>query len=317
MWEFVVPLVNVIIPAYNAEAYLESTVSSVRAQTMTEWRLLIVDDGATDATRAIAQRLALEDDRIECHSFENGGLASARNRGVTAVRQATPYLLFLDADDTLEPTALELLCQLLASNPAYSAVHGLARFIDETGQIWRPKQAETLGRERFAVIGNQLSAVQGDAPTTFAILAYRNCIWTAGQVLVRQTALEACGSFDATLSATSDWDMWLRLSREGPIGTLNTVSLNYRRHDGNMSGIDKLMRWHELLLRRKLLTSEHLTLDEKRVALTGYRLSERYNAAFKYGLVQQCLKDRRRLMAIKYLRHAFMNYIRALPGVPI
>jgi glycosyltransferase involved in cell wall biosynthesis len=109
------PRFSVTIPAYNAEFTLEETVSSVRAQTFSDWELVIVDDGSTDGTRALAERLASGDERIHAISQENRGSGGAYN---TAVREARGDLIvMLSADDLLLPEHLEAFDAFISANP--------------------------------------------------------------------------------------------------------------------------------------------------------------------------------------------------------
>lgn len=99
------PLVSVITPTYNAELFIEETIASVRAQTYTNWEMVIVDDASTDTTTSILKKYAAEDDRIKYHVLKtNAGAAIARN---TAIEKATgSYIAFLDADDLWMPEKL-------------------------------------------------------------------------------------------------------------------------------------------------------------------------------------------------------------------
>lgn len=100
-------LVSVIIPAYNAAAYIEATIRSVMAQTHTNWEMLVIDDGSTDATATIVERLAAEDGRIQWLSnLQNCGVAMTRNRGLNLCKGA--YVAFLDSDDLWHPDKLAL-----------------------------------------------------------------------------------------------------------------------------------------------------------------------------------------------------------------
>ena len=100
------PLVTVIIPAYNAEDYIERCVRSVLAQTHPALRLLVVDDGSTDRTGEILDALSREDARLVPLHVENGGPAAARNRALDTLGPETDYILFSDADDEMPPDAL-------------------------------------------------------------------------------------------------------------------------------------------------------------------------------------------------------------------
>lgn len=108
--------ISVIIPVYNVEAYLEQCVQSVRSQTYTDMEILLVDDGATDHSGQLCDRLAQQDERIRVVHKTNGGLSDARNAGL---RIATgEYVAFLDGDDVwLQCDGLQQMVALLEQNP--------------------------------------------------------------------------------------------------------------------------------------------------------------------------------------------------------
>ncbi|MCE5192107.1 MAG: glycosyltransferase family 2 protein [Actinomycetia bacterium] len=109
------PRFSVTIPAYNAEATLAETVSSVTSQTFSDWELVIVNDGSTDGTRALAERFAATDPRIRVVSQENRGSGGAYN---TAVRTARADLLvMLSADDLLMPGHLAAFDAFIDAHP--------------------------------------------------------------------------------------------------------------------------------------------------------------------------------------------------------
>lgn len=99
-------LVTVIIPAWNAERYLEATLRSVLGQSYPRLRVLVVDDGSTDSTPAILERLRREDPRLQYMTVPNGGPAKARNTALEHLGPETDYVMFLDADDLLEKDAV-------------------------------------------------------------------------------------------------------------------------------------------------------------------------------------------------------------------
>lgn len=100
------PLVSVIMPAYNAEAFLEAAICSVMAQTMTDWELLVVDDCSADGSFAVAQKMAAMDGRITAMRNRcNMGVAKTRNRGIDLAKGR--YIAFLDSDDIWHPEKLQ------------------------------------------------------------------------------------------------------------------------------------------------------------------------------------------------------------------
>ena len=110
------PLISVIIPAYNTEAYLARCLDSVLAQTLTDFELLLINDGSTDGTAAVADRYAEADSRVKVIHKENGGVSSARNRGLEVARGE--FITFVDSDDIVLPTYLEKLHTALCETGA-------------------------------------------------------------------------------------------------------------------------------------------------------------------------------------------------------
>lgn len=95
---------SIIIPVYNCAMYLENCVSSILAQTVCDYEILLIDDGSKDESGRLCDELAARDSRIRVFHKENGGAASARNYGLD--RAAGRYILFIDGDDTIDPDCL-------------------------------------------------------------------------------------------------------------------------------------------------------------------------------------------------------------------
>ena len=113
------PSISVIVPVYQAEAYLEGCIESVQSQTFTDWELILIDDGSRDASSAICDRCAAEDVRIKVFHKPNGGVSTARNLGLE--KATGDYIAFLDADDRFVPRTLETLWSLRQQAGADSA----------------------------------------------------------------------------------------------------------------------------------------------------------------------------------------------------
>lgn len=101
------PSLTVIVPVYNAEPYLETCVRSILAQTFGDFELLLVDDGSTDGSASLCDRLAAGDSRLRAIHKPNGGVSSARNVGLDAARGQ--WITFVDADDTIAPEMFDRL----------------------------------------------------------------------------------------------------------------------------------------------------------------------------------------------------------------
>lgn len=216
--------IDVVIPLYNAERYIEEAVRSVLSQTAPPQRLIVVDDGSTDGSASVVNRLADEFNgptRIEMLSTTNGGLSSARNKGLA--RCASDLVAFLDADDVWMPTKLEEQSHLFAASPVKDLVlvHSDYHLIDELG---KPYAGEP--------VIHPTPDFRGDV---FARLLKVNLVSGSGSaVLVRRSAIERAGGFDERLRAAEDWDMWLRLSREGGFDHVAKDLVAIRRHARGM-----------------------------------------------------------------------------------
>lgn len=127
-----VPLVSVIIPAYNAESFIEEAIASVQAQSMSNWELLVIDDGSGDSTRTIITEIACRDSRIRLiENPENMGVAKTRNRGLEMFRGK--YVAFLDSDDYWRPRMLEKMIAR-AEETGADIVYCSYELVDEAGE---------------------------------------------------------------------------------------------------------------------------------------------------------------------------------------
>ena len=113
-----------IIPVYNCKDYLPACVESIRAAGLTDYEILLVDDGSTDGSGAVCDALAEKFPQVRVIHQENGGVSSARNRGIDAAVGA--YLLFLDSDDTLDAAGLAVLAEDFPVNGADMAIFGMS-----------------------------------------------------------------------------------------------------------------------------------------------------------------------------------------------
>ncbi|MFF9106827.1 CDP-glycerol glycerophosphotransferase family protein [Streptomyces sp. NPDC014805] len=101
------PRLSLVVPVYNVELFLDECLQSIADQTFTDWEAIVVDDGSTDGSLAIAERWAAKDDRIRVVAQENKGLGPARNTGVAHLSEGTEFLAFVDSDDVVLPDAYE------------------------------------------------------------------------------------------------------------------------------------------------------------------------------------------------------------------
>lgn len=121
------PLVSVVIPVYNGESVIEACVRSVLAQDVREMELIVVDDGSTDGTWPLLEKLAAEDERIRPVHQENAGVSAARNRALDDCRGE--YIRFVDADDILPPGSMRTLLEKARENDSDLVIAGYTEVV--------------------------------------------------------------------------------------------------------------------------------------------------------------------------------------------
>lgn len=126
------PLVSVIMPAYNAEQFIEEAINSVISQTLTDWELLVIDDCSTDHTRQIVAEFAQKDSRIQLLvNEENMKVAKTRNKGMSVCRGE--YVALLDSDDSYKPEMLQKMVERAKETKA-DIIYCSYELIDEQGK---------------------------------------------------------------------------------------------------------------------------------------------------------------------------------------
>ncbi|PBC79421.1 CDP-glycerol:poly(glycerophosphate) glycerophosphotransferase [Streptomyces sp. TLI_235] len=122
------PRLSVVVPIYNVERYLEECLDSIAAQTFTDLECVMVDDGSKDGSAAIAEAYAAKDARFRLVKQENKGLGAARNTGYRHIADGTEFLAFVDSDDTLPPSAYELMIGTLDETGSDFCTGNVQRF---------------------------------------------------------------------------------------------------------------------------------------------------------------------------------------------
>jgi glycosyltransferase involved in cell wall biosynthesis len=219
---------TVILPAYNAQRFLERAVRSVWEQTLPANRieLIVVDDGSTDDTHALASRLA-KDSPVRMRVLRHD---SAINRGVSPTRQlgarevTGEFVALLDADDVFLPERLAASVAALRSDPSAMAICSLGRNVDHTGRSVPGHNGTTIAGE-WRTLGDGLKP-----PFTFEQLWLVDPIANSS-LTIRRHALERIGGFPALMAHQSeDWLLVLKLSLLAPIPCLDDELVLYTHH---------------------------------------------------------------------------------------
>lgn len=222
------PLVSVIIPAYNSAHYLTGAVDSILAQTFTDFEILVIDDGSTDDTGQVMARYGAP---VRYIRQPNSGVAAARNRGIAESQGR--YVAFLDADDTWMPQKLERQVRALEAGggsgvcySAFTVVNSDLKFLFN-----RHSQRQATALEDLLLRGNVVGSI---------------CT-----VLCERSLLENAGGFDPAFSQCADWDLWVRLAVQTEFLYVDEPLVTYRQHDASMSRNAPLLEYDSLQVLHK------------------------------------------------------------------
>lgn len=268
------PLVSVVIPAYNAEDTIRTTLLSVLSQTYPNIEIVVVDDGSTDRTSDVVERIEAP---IQFIPQENSGVSAARNKGIEAAKGR--YIALLDADDVWHPDKISKQVTLLESIPEIMGAYvGVIR-ISKTGEVLQYLPAiafEDLCRSLLLH-----SSVIPNSPSS---------------LLLRREAFSHIGGFDPEFSQCADWDFLLRASLAIRLTPVSEWLVKYRTWSGNMSSNISLLERDTLAVLSKFYSSlESATpfLDIKRRVYSNHWMilsgSYLHNQQFRDSL--RCLAN--------------------------
>ncbi len=234
-------LVSVVVPAFNASAYIERTLSSAMRQTYTALEIIVVNDGSTDHTAKLIEQMAMSDSRIRLLSTSNRGVAAARNTGIEA--SSGQFVAFLDADDLWHRTKIEKQVNALNRlSSRWAAVYTLHYIINEDDEIIRPGSSDVARGYIYARHLNVKYVGNGSA------------------LLVRRNVALAIGGFDSSYAAAGiggceDLDFELRLAARYFIEVVPERLVGYRKYPGSMSSDHLRMGKSALEVVRRSLTA--------------------------------------------------------------
>ena len=234
------PLVSVVVPAFNAELFLDRCLASVEGQTYGNWELILVNDGSTDETQVIAEAfMGRHPDQVRVISTRNQGLSCARNNGL-AVAQGE-YVALLDSDDVWLPEKLESQVTLLRHSPDAQATScSFVRFDSN-----RPTRIAVYHFAWSRRSVRRWLLLEGPGPALGSTL------------VVRRAALPAIGLFDASLgSHAEDLDFACRMVEVGSIESSPLVLVGIRVWNGQIHGDDRSMEASLRLLFQRYLGAE-------------------------------------------------------------
>lgn len=205
------PVVSVVLPVFNAARYLSAALASVQTQTFGDFEVIAVDDGSSDGSGAILDRIAATEPRLRVIRRPNTGIVGALNDGLAAARGE--FIARMDADDICLPERFALQVEFLRRHPDCVCVGSAFRFIDDTGAHLKEcrRQIEHDAIERDLLGGDGGAIIHPAA-------------------MVRRDAVVRVGGYRASAQWIEDLDLYLRLARLGRLANLERVLLHYRLH---------------------------------------------------------------------------------------
>ena len=221
-------MISVVIPLYNKEKAIVNTLRSVLTQTYTDFEVVVVDDGSTDNSLNVVRSFV---DSFTHSSFvkiihkENGGVSSARNRGIKEAKG--DYIALLDGDDLWEQTFLTEQLKLIHDFPQ-AGMWGVNTAFIKNGKCWKWEQG--MGDGYRGYVENYFGTSHND-------------LFCSSSVVIRKDVFEKVGYFDERISSSEDLDMWYRIILKYPVVFYDKVLVYYNQDAENRVSYDTKVRF--------------------------------------------------------------------------
>jgi glycosyltransferase involved in cell wall biosynthesis len=233
------PIITVVIPVYNGEAYLAEAVESVLAQTWPALEVIAVDDGSTDRS---AEIIAGWGSQLVAIHQENRGVAAARNAGIQ--RAGGQFVAFLDQDDWWLPEKIEKQLAVFHADDRIGLVHtGVDHYDQSSGRMTGPLAPDARPE---LMVGDCLDR-----------LLLGNPVYNSS-VAVRASVLREVGLCDTEIrgNTVQDYDLWLRIARRAAFGFVPEPLVVFRVHEGQGTWDRRPMLSEEARLLERVIAAE-------------------------------------------------------------
>jgi len=299
----IMPLVSVVIPAYNCSLFIGETIRSILSQGTDSLEIIVINDGSTDDTATIARGFG---GAVRVIDQGNAGVCVARNRGLREAKGE--FIAFVDHDDYWYPVKLAGQLEAFKSNPNVDVV-----FTSFTW--WRPSNDGNYPEPKVYL---QDAKPQGIDPE-FTGWIYHQMLLDSqiltSTALARTRVAVACGGFDESLPFSEDWDFWLRLSRGSQFLKLKEATTLYRQHSQQGSRVIRPIDYRTQLLKSAWKKWGLASADGRCVSPKKFkRQLAKYRIAFGLGHLKTDV-GASRLIAAKAFLNAFTidpTYLRSL-----
>lgn len=217
--------VSVVIPAFNCGDSIQETLSSVISEIGEDDEIIVIDDASTDNTGAVVNGLNCPKIRYFCLENNSGGPARPRNEGIKVSEGR--YIALFDSDDIMLSGKLEKAVRLFEEHQDLGLVFSDFGSMDESGNVLESNflnKYDFVNLLKSLCVGGSIKICNRDA---LRQLAKANFIGTSGVVIPR-SVFDAVGFFDESLANGDDYDMWMRIAREFPLGFIDSIYHYYR-----------------------------------------------------------------------------------------
>ncbi|SJM96175.1 putative Glycosyl transferase family 2 [Crenothrix polyspora] len=280
--------VSVIMPAYNCAKYIGHALDSIQLQSIPEWEVIVIDDGSTDETADIVDRLAVKDSRIRLLRQPASGKPSiARNTGLAVA--VGEFVCFLDADDFYAPTKFASCLNAIEQYPDVGLVFHDVSYVDTFGKVLPDSYLERsdfkANAEKFLVHTESNSYCCG-SDFYFFISTANNSTLLISSVFIRR---KYCIRFSNELLVGEDLDLWLRLlSQSMQFMFVEDVLAYYRRHDNNLTAHQPPIERDRIILHEiNYFRSRKIFSFHQRWVYRGFIAHLYSNGGFGLGLINK------------------------------
>ncbi len=234
------PLVTVLLPAYNAEDYINDSVDSVLQQTFTDFELLVINDGSTDRTGELLE--AYNDERMTVVHQENMGLVKTLNKGIGLAKGK--YIARFDADDICYPDRFKKQIDFLTQNPEYIIVGGDADYTDEHNNFIFRFYIGQYEDEEIRATG------------------FKHCSFVHSSVMVLKQALIDAGGYNERAITFEDHLLWRKISEFGKLKNIKEPLIRVRFNPASVT-IDEKWRGKDFAaMKRRSITNGDVTDED-------------------------------------------------------
>ena len=268
-----IPLISIVVPAYNAESFIGQTIISIIGQTYKNIEVIVVNDGSKDNTADLVRSIAQADSRITLLNQSNSGVSAARNLGIE--KSKGEFIAFIDADDIYYPQAIEKLTNtILQADDSVGVVYGWSAHIDESGNFTSSFNCSTS---------------KGDV---YQDLIQSQFVGNASAFFVRRSCIDKTGYFDRQiLPGCADWDFLLKLAERYQFKVVPEFLIGYRKLSTSMSSdFAKMEKAYQQIIDNACKRNPDLTAESLRTSRSWYflylsiqsRISRKYSQSISY-----------------------------------